>query len=612
MMKDNVLRFEQTSFQPESGYSANGYPVHFLPEPVRFAACRNLAFPLNVYAYILILEEGQVDALHYGLFRDSNTSIREAQQYSTDLVLSRMPASPSRILEVGVGLGTTFSLLGQMGHKVQGITPDSAQIMLLQERFGQGISVSCQRLEDFEAAPESFDLLLFQESAQYIEPLIIFNQASDLLPCGGIVLIIDEFALRRTEAESEGLHLLTDVVALAERMGFELTEHVDLSAMAAPTLDHLLQMTARHRHRLVQDLALDSETLAQLDESNRNYQRKYADGRFGYALLQFRKKDTPKWRVGILEEKQSTEMLSLFEKTFGHPMTPEMWQWKYGHERSRALGVWRENRLVAHYGGMLRDILLFGQPRTAVQIGDVMVDPAERGVLTRKGPFFLMAAAFQECYVGFGKAILTGYGFPNERAMRIAERLGLYAGVGSMVEVEWKPASKIPFCLTRLKVIDSQDEIWETSTIDALWKKMAADLCEAVVGIRDSAYLHNRYLNHPHHDYQLLLVINRFSGQVRGLIVLRHDVLESEIMDLVAPLSEIPLLIAQARRVAGINGKDRLFIRIPKNFAAHFSTTGGIQTTQEIRIPTPVWSYAPAPEILRNRWWLTGGDMDFR
>src|SRR5690606_38175831 len=206
-------------------------------------------------------------------------------------------------------------------------------------------------------------------------------------------------------------------------------------------------------------------------------------------------------------------------------------------------------------GGMLRVVLLFGQIITAVQIGDVMVDSNERGILTRRGPFFLMAATFQENYVGFGKPILTGYGFPNDRAMRVAERLGLYSRVGSMVEIEWRPKPETPHLLTRINEIDAQHAIWQTTVVDDLWQKMAAEFKDAIIGVRDSAYLRYRYLGHPHHDYQLLLVIGRIDRQARGLIVLRHDSNETEIMDLIGPLRAIPLMIAHARRVAGIHQK---------------------------------------------------------
>jgi hypothetical protein len=64
-----------------------------------------------------------------------------------------------------------------------------------------------------------------------------------LLVTSGSLLIIDEFALRRVQPGAEGLHQIDDMVALAKRFGFELAERLDLSSLAAPTLDYLLDAT---------------------------------------------------------------------------------------------------------------------------------------------------------------------------------------------------------------------------------------------------------------------------------------------------------------------------------------------------------------------------------
>lgn len=616
LAQSSLLGTEGASSQGKvlsSPYHRNGVPIK--PEkPNTASPYKDLTFPLNVYAHALLLQEGRADYLHYGLFRQDQTDLGAAQQHSTELLLNRLPAPPCRILEVGVGLGTTFSLLTRKGYQVHGITPDAQQIIQVHKRLGTQVQVTCQRLEDFQAAQDSFDVLLFQESAQYIEPLVIFNKGLDLLPTGGSLLIVDEFALRRVDPAEEGLHLLDNMLALANRFGFELAEQLDLSAMAAPTLDYLLRVTTLQRQRLINDLSLDAACLAQLDESNRLYQEKYACGRFGYALLHFRKKQQPIWRLRLLEENQVPDMLALFERTFGHTMTLAMWQWKYGAGRGRAIGVWRENQLIAHYGGMVRKILFFGQPQTAVQIGDVMVDPAERGILTKKGPFFLMAATFLEHYIGYGKPYLLGFGFPNERAMKVAERQGLYADTGRMVEIEWQPLAKTPRWLTRLQVIDGTNakQTWIATAIARCWQDMAADLCEALVGVRDWTYLCDRYLNHPHQPYQVILVINRLGGKVRGVMVLRHNPEGCEIVDLVAPLKEIPLLVRHARRITGMSDHHRLSCQITENFAAYFVAAGGIQQALPIRIPANAWSAGPAPERLRDRWWLMSGDMDFR
>ena len=576
------------------------------------ALYKDFTFPLNVYAYALLLQEGSPNYLHYGLFQRDATDIQAAQQYSTDLILSRLPPPACRILEVGVGLGMTFSLLAQQGYHIQGITPDAQQVAYIHQQLGLQTAITCQRLEDFKAKAASFDVVLLQESAQHIDPLVIFNKATDLLDTSGHLLIMDAFALKRTEVGAEKLHLFDDMVALAKRFGFELVENLDLSAMAAPTLDYLLRMTTVHRQRLIKDLALSDEMLTQLDESNRTYQEKYANGRYGYGLLHFKKKSLPKWRLGLLNKNQVPEMLDLFEKTFNHRMTPATWQWKYGADAGRELGVWRDNQLIAHYGGISRKILFFGQPQTAVQIGDVIVDASERGILTKKGPFFLMAATFLERYIGYGKPYLVGFGFPNERAMKVAERHGLYGEVGQMIEIAWSPLSKLPHWRTRLQLVSPTENAHIALAVNECWQQMANDLHEAIIGVRDWHYLQHRYLNHPNQHYQVILVKNRCGGRPHGVLVLRHDADGSELVDIVAALTEIPLLIIHARRLAGMNHAKRLSCRITENFAAHFAISGGVRQALNIRIPANIWCNGPPPEMLKNHWWLMSGDTDFR
>lgn len=582
--------------------------VTALPSPYK-----DLTFPLNVYAHALLLQEGKATYLHYGLFQNNRTSLQAAQQFSTDLLMSRLPPPPCRVLEVGVGLGATFSLLKERGYAVHGITPDAQQIAYIQKSLGPDVSVSCHALETFTGESESFDIALFQESSQYIDPLVIFNKSLDLLSQSGQLFIIDEFRLKCDATSTSGsLHQLDSMIALAERSGFELIENLDLSSLAAPTLDYLLQTITTHRQKLIKDLFLHPEQLKQLEQSNRIYQEKYANGQYGYALLHFRKKTHPKWRLQLLEENQRHAMFDLFNKTFHQVMTPAIWQWKYGSSLSHEIGVWRENKLIAHYGGIARKILFFGQPQTAVQIGDVMVDTSERGTLSKKGPFFLMASTFLERYIGYGKPYLIGFGFPNERAMKVAERLGLYAEVGHMVEFSWRTRSRFPLWGTRLHLIHGKPTERTAAIVNACWQRMAADLRTAVIGVRDWQYLQHRYLNHPHHQYQIMLVTNRFSSRAHGILVLRYDAGDCEIVDIIAPLAEIPLLITHARRLAGIHGAARVFCHITGNFAAYFPASGESQRSVNIRIPANAWSEGPSPEILKDNWWLMSGDKDFR
>jgi hypothetical protein len=545
------------------------------------------------------------------MFKNDTTDLQTAQQFLINLLTTRLPSPPSRILEVDVGFGTVFSSLKECGYDIHGITPDAQRTADLQKCLDARFSISCHRLEDFEAPSASFDALLFHESAQYTEPLVIFNKASDLLKSSGDLLIIDEFALKYDKTEISKLHLLDDMILLAERFGFELIERTDLSSLTVPTLDYLLRISTIHRQNLIADLALNSEQLTQLDILNQNHQKKYVSGHYGYAMLHFRKKRSPKWRLGILEKKQVPDMLNLFKKTFSHDMSVATWEWKYDLNSGREIGIWRDNRLIAHYGGLSRKISFFGQPQNAVQIGDVMVDTNERGTLTKKGPFFLMAATFLEHYIGYGKVYLIGFGFPNERAMKVAERLGLYAEVGRMVEFSWNTQSHLPHLGTRLRLIQHETS-FAVNAVNECWQRMAADTQTAIIGVRDWQYVRYRYLNHPSQHYRVILVKNRFGNQARGVLVLRHDTHGCELIDIVAPLHEIPLLILHARRLAGINGDNRMFCRITENFAAYFAATGGRRQALDIRIPASTWGAVPSVDSLRDQWWLMSGDTDFR
>jgi SAM-dependent methyltransferase len=250
---------------------------------------REFSFPLNVYAYLLDREEHKLDYLHYGLFGEGCVELAQAQAYSTRLVLDRLPATPARILEVGTGLGATLAKLLSLGYEATGVNPEAPQIAFAQARFGVGSMIVCSRWEEFEPASGGFDTVLFQESAQYIDPQNIFSKAHDLLADEGTVLILDEVALRRDSPGEQGLHLLSDLLGVAARCGFALVEHVDLSALAAPTVDHMLGLVDKYRDGIQQDLGVPVAQIDALNQSNRNYRQKYRDGRFGYALLKFRK-----------------------------------------------------------------------------------------------------------------------------------------------------------------------------------------------------------------------------------------------------------------------------------------------------------------------------------
>lgn len=584
-----------------------------VPEQV-LSPFAGLSFPLNVYAHGLLLEEGRAEYLHYGLHTRPGCPFTEAQQHSSDLMLSRLPPVPCRILEVGAGLGTTLDRLAGMGYEIHGITPDASQIRYIRARLGDAAPVSCVSLESFAGDGVSCDLMLFQESGQYVDPLDIFNRALDLLSPTGELLLIDEFALQRTQPGHEGLHLLRDFIAQAERFGFELLEDMDLSAQAAPTLDYILGVTSRHRAGLMADLGVSGAQLDDLDRSNRAYRDKYADGRFGYRLLHFRRTAQSPSRLRCLDARHCGDFGRLFEHAFGHPLSERMWHWKYGEGRGTGIGIWHQDgELLAHYGGTTRDILLFGKPETAFQACDLMVANAARAFLSHRSPLFMVAATFLERELGFGKRHLLGIGFPNAKAYRAPVRLGLYTGsLGRIKRVDWPARKHLPSLLAKVREFDARDAALPVK-VDECWSAMADSLGTYIVGVRDGAYVLRRYVSHPVKQYRFFVVSRRFTGRSMGVLVLHRDEAgDCELLDVIGARADIPFLIGQARRVAIMLGCDRLYAWLIDNIVPVFRLPDDASVTDlDVVVPGNNWTAAPPMEFSAGKWWLTGGDTDF-
>jgi hypothetical protein len=318
----------------------------------------------------------------------------------------------------------------------------------------------------------------------------------------------------------------------------------------------------------------------------------------------------PRWGLFHLREEDLPGFVTLFRDSFDSDISIDLWRWKYGAGRGQAIVAKRGERLVAHYGGTIRAVSYFGEPGQAIQICDVMVDPRERAVMTKKGAMFMTTATFFETYLGLGGSTLV-YGFPTRRHMQLGEKLGLYGEVARMVEVRWPAANHRPRLRTRLSFLDGDDPK-QGEEVDALWARMRRDLGEAVVVVRDSDYLNYRYFSHPTIAYDVVCVRARLSGKALGIMVLRREQDSCELVDIVAPLSRLPWIIDQARRMAGRWGFETLHCWATQHQAHRFVCGVGTVTPLDVSVATSVWLKGQSPGHLIDKWWLMSGDTEFR
>lgn len=247
-------------------------------------AYRDFYYPLNVFMHVLTLEGADPAYLHYGLFEREDESLGEAQERSTAMLLARLPSPPASVLDVGIGLATTLARLTAQGYDAEGITPDAKQIAMAQGRFGERIRLTCARFEEFDPG-RRFDVVIFQESSQYIDSDALFARANELT---SHVVVLDEFAAHPLDHVGS-LRDLGGFVAAARRNGFAVVEDVELSSLAAPTVDYFTPRIPKYREQLIADLGVTDEQMDDLISSGRRYRELYRDGAYVYRLLDLRR-----------------------------------------------------------------------------------------------------------------------------------------------------------------------------------------------------------------------------------------------------------------------------------------------------------------------------------
>ena len=321
------------------------------------------------------------------------------------------------------------------------------------------------------------------------------------------------------------------------------------------------------------------------------------------------REQVPKWTPEWLPANRSFEWLDLFEATFAYATTARHFRWKYRDANHPGIGLRDESgKLIAFYGGMPRQINFCGEPATAVQVGDVMVHPAAQGILSRNGPFKRSCCTYIERAIGHGRPYLLGFGFPEKRVMQLAEKQQLYVCVDEIHELSWDASANRPRLLAATRPLEQA----HNPSIDRLWAEMAPHFADAIIGIRDAVWIENRYRQHPDAPYSLWLVQHRLTRKPLIAFVLREREESIELIDLIGPPAHFTLAVDAARRHAAQRGKPRLIAWTTLGQLKRWQLTGAHSQDTGVRVPLSIVTPGPSPDSVRNRWWLTGGDTDFR
>ena len=583
---------------------------------------------LNLLSRILELEFGESRLQHYGLFDEAHDSLKDSarelllaqQSFGAKLQeLVECGGPGAKVLIVGDTLLPLSKALAAANYSVSWIGSRN----LLEEDIEAPANFRYAG-DDFVAStePDAVDVLVHEGSIRYLDQMPLLSKSRDLLAGVGRLILFGEFLVDDSRIEYSSLPNLSSFDRLSSRLGFRKTESLDLSSSAKRTLELVGALIPKHAPTLMSEGTIDSESQATMIREFDAMRAEFEEGRRGFRLFVLnREQDAAnEWadvEYGDMHSFQPGDVAELFEKSFNVAFDEQLWNWKYalGDGKCVVARLDKQGPIVAHYGGAPRRISYFGVPSMAIQPCDVMVHPSIRKQYGKGSLFFEVAATFLEREIGNSVNHLLGFGFPNQKAMNISTRLGLYEKTDDFIEIVY-PASRVEAQQGQYQIEDyDADDAASMAVLDRLWSSMCSDYGEGIIGIRDVDYIRYRYIIHPFAktgQYRCVVIRNTASQQVSAFAVLKEHAGGRLLMDLICPVASMKSAISALNQsVSNAESGETLRAWVTRSGSDKLITDGAIVNELGIEIPCNSWNPGPSAELLYGAWWLTAGDMDF-
>jgi len=180
------------------------------------------------------------EELHFGYWPEALApvwkNLPKAQEAFSDLLMQHVPTQAQSVLEVGCGTGVLARRLLDSGRSVDVVSPSSYLTRVAREALGDDARFHECRFEELET-DRRFDLVLFSESFQYLEPGRGLEGAAALLKEGGHVLLCDFFKLPSDERSPiGGGRVFREFERELADSSLEVVTEIDISERVAPGL----------------------------------------------------------------------------------------------------------------------------------------------------------------------------------------------------------------------------------------------------------------------------------------------------------------------------------------------------------------------------------------
>lgn len=486
----------------------------------------NIPYPFNFYSMII-----GGDHLHFGLWPEDSQdlSLEEAQEVMFKNLLALFPETPARVLDVGCGLGFSAKLLASKGYEVCAIAPSESLIEYAKHEHG--INDVQFLLADFMDhsfgwnEPESFDVIFFQESLQYLHPLKeAITKAGHLLRKNGIIVAGDEVCLDPDIKTMTSVHMLEDIFINLCENSFKIKLMNRVGKQVRQTCSIVInRLQENYDNLLAKAKGFDPEQgLNNLISGWKNQKRWYETEQFDYLVFVAQKDDI---EIGRYHDGEGSEILEMFNKIFNVRRTMDHWQWKFKNSpfgnKNIAVARGKDGSMAAHfcaypvpfYCGDVDEKKIF----LTAQAGDTMTNPAYRNVGLGKSSV-LARLAFYFYYKFCENNYPFIYGFNTGKIKKLGERY-----------LDYEYINAIPYhCL---KLDDPQNKkkyrpkkfqwvsICKESSLGNEYEKFFNEVCNdyQMLVKRDYNYLKWRYFDCPDKKYHFYAV-RRF-GKLLGWAV---------------------------------------------------------------------------------------------
>jgi hypothetical protein len=594
-----------------------------------------LEFEEQQYLHIGLLPEESDSALSGAkvLAANCNSELPRLQENFSQYLCQKINQAAnqgSRILVVGASLKGLPEKLRAQKYLIHWLIEEGSSISFPQ-LICEFTSGSIIDLALANSDTELFDCVVFAGTFEYLDQLSLLTACRSLLKESGTLLIFGEFLDDDSLIEYSAIPNKSSFVQLSKRLGFLSGSESSLNQSAILSMELFLPLLEKHHSKLVDSNPNRAALIDTVKAMLSNAIAEISARRRCFSVFELIKstsqlKEHISVEYGDIKSFNPEEIAHLFEKSFDMDFDPELWHWKYalGDGKCVVVRLQAGGEILAHYGGAPRKISYFGKESRAIQPCDVMVSPGIRTQYGKSSLFFKTAATFLEREIGNTVNHLLGFGFPNQKAMNIAIRLGLYEKTDDFIELVYESAAtgeQLNTCSERASSTIQDYEIVPLDITNAehkhriaqLWESMLEGFSNSIIGLRDTNYLKYRYFDHPFAksaQYECLLIGNK--NESTAIAVLKNHGEEKLLMDIICPMNALKMNITAINQwLINSTEERKLKIWITKAWQGQIQLPGAIVNELGIEIPCNTWNPGPTSQLLYGQWWLTAGDMDF-